>query len=101
MRSCQKTFWTIRTVESMALIRARSSGRLMPALTSWNVSTFSISVVQDEAEFNCFVLCTVVLPALRKMPCGRETYLMSCLKIVSSVQHLGNNHLKQPKGSFL
>lgn len=73
MRYCRKTFWTIRTVESMVLIVARSSGRLMPALTLWNVSTFPIFVVQDEAEFNCFVLRSVVLPALRKMSCERET----------------------------
>lgn len=69
MRSCQKTFWTIRTVESMVLIGVRSSGRLMPALTLWNVSTFPIPVAQEEAEFNCFVLYSVALPPLRNMPC--------------------------------
>lgn len=71
MRSCQKTFWTIRTVESMVLIGARSSGRLMPALTLWNVSTFSITVAQEKAEFNCFVLCYAALPSLRKLPCKK------------------------------
>lgn len=44
MRSCPKTFWTIRTVESMVLIGARSSGRSMPARTLWNVSIFTILV---------------------------------------------------------
>lgn len=50
MKSYQKTFWTIKTVELMVLIGARSSGRLMPALTLWNVSTFP-TVAQNKAEF--------------------------------------------------
>lgn len=72
MRSYQKTFWTIRTVESMVLIGVRSSGRLMPALTLWNVSTFPTAVALDEAEFNCLVLCCVALPPLRNVPCKRR-----------------------------
>lgn len=75
MRSCQKTFWTIRTVESMVLIGARSSGRLMPALTLWNVSTFPILVAQDKVEISSFVLCAVALCSLRNMPRKRATDL--------------------------
>lgn len=56
MRYCRKTFWTIRTVESMVLIGARSSGRLMPALTLWNVSTFPINRMKQNSTALFFVL---------------------------------------------
>lgn len=62
MRSCQKTFWTIRTVESMVLIGARSSGRSMPALTLWNVSTFPIPVARDGVQLFQVLRSIALLP---------------------------------------
>lgn len=74
MRSYQKTFWTIRTVELMVLIEARSSGRLMPALTLWNVSTF-LTVAQNKAEFKTKLNFFVLLYFLHLKMCHvREKY---------------------------